>query len=71
MEIESDSVVPIGFINEEYSEHSPHLILIKECKALLAITGSSSKRIPRDSNKVVANMRVAQEDKIVSHITFT
>ncbi len=53
MEIELDSAVAIGLINEEHPEHSPHLVLIRECKALLAIIGSSLEHTLGESNKVV------------------
>lgn len=72
LEIDSDSTTAISLINEEVSTHSPHVILIQECKALMAITGCPLKHIFREGNQVadkLANLGVDQEHKWVSHIS--
>lgn len=72
VEIDSDSTAAIALIMEEAPTHSPYLVLIQECKALMASTGCSLKHIYREGNKVadkLANIGVEQEHKWVSHIS--
>lgn len=72
LEIESDSTTAIALISEEAPDHSPHLVLIKECIALMESTRCTLKHIYHEGNKVadkLANMGVEQDDKWVSHIS--
>lgn len=72
VEVDSDSTTAITLINEGDSNHSPHAVLIQECKALMASTGCTLKHILREGNQVadkLANFGVDQEDKWVSHIS--
>lgn len=71
VDIEYDSTAAITLINEDHPEHSPHLILIKECKALMAVTGSSLKHVlcERKQDGKQTSMGANQEDKMVSHIS--
>lgn len=65
LELDLDSGTAVAMINADSPEHSPHKILIQECKALLASTGRTLKHALREGDKVadrLANMRVGQED---------
>lgn len=52
MEVDSDSQIVVSLINEEPHVHSPHKILILECKALMPNTGCTLKQTLWDGNKV-------------------
>jgi len=72
LEVDSDSTTAITMINEGDSAHSPHAVLIQECKALMANTGCTLRHILREGNKVadkLANLGVDQDEKWVSHIS--
>ncbi|KAI8536130.1 hypothetical protein RHMOL_Rhmol10G0232600 [Rhododendron molle] len=71
MDVESDSTAAIDLIIGEPPQNSPHTVLIKECKALMNITGCTLRHTLREGNKVtdrLANMGVEQEDRMVSLI---
>lgn len=52
LEVDFDSTAAITLINEEAFAHSLHVILIQECKALMATTGCSLKHIFCEGNQV-------------------
>lgn len=61
----------IALISEDPPEHSPYIILIKECKVLLEDSGCILRHTLKEGNKVadrLANIGVDQEDKMVSYI---
>ncbi|KAI8552620.1 hypothetical protein RHMOL_Rhmol06G0280900 [Rhododendron molle] len=71
MEVESDLTSAIALITEDLLEHSPCIILRKDCKALLEAMGCRLRLTSREGNKVMdrlANMCIDQEHKMVSHI---
>ncbi|KAI8533199.1 hypothetical protein RHMOL_Rhmol11G0278700 [Rhododendron molle] len=72
MEVESDSTAAIALINGDPPVHSPHTVIIRECKALMAAMGCTLNHTLREGNKVadkLANLGVEQEEKMVSHIS--
>lgn len=66
------STAAIALINDETPAHPPHLVLIKESRALMAVTAASSfKHTLREGNNVEDKMSIMeadQDDKMASHI---
>lgn len=62
--MDSDSATAVAMINADSPEHSPHKVLIQECKVLLASTGHTLKHTLREDKVAdhIANMGVDQED---------
>lgn len=61
MEVEYDSTDAVALINADPPEPPPWIVLIRECKVLLAETGCTLKHTLQEGNKVAdrfANMGV-------------